>query len=140
VVKIVIDASIALSWCFADERSYQSQKILEKVILNGAVVPNLWHLEVCNSLLIGEIKGRISYENVVEQLNSLEEIPVEVDVQTSTAAWGAVSRIARAHKLTSYDAAYVELAERYSLELATRDKAMIRAATKLNIPVLTVDQ
>lgn len=140
MTSIVIDASIALSWCFADERNDASQRLLERVILKGALVPNLWHLEVCNSLIIGEIKGRISIESIVEQFKNFSDMPIEVDPQTSVAAWGSIARIARAHKLTSYDAAYVELAHRYSIELATRDEAMIKAATELKIPLFKLDQ
>jgi predicted nucleic acid-binding protein len=136
VTKIVIDSSVALSWCFADERTDQSQKLLEYVILNGALVPNLWHLEMCNALLIGELKGRISIEDVVGQFKNFSEMPIEVDAQTSVAAWGTIARLARDFKLTSYDAAYIELADRYSLRLATRDKAMIKAANILNIEIL----
>jgi predicted nucleic acid-binding protein len=140
MTRIVIDASIALSWCFADERSDSSQKLLENVILNGALVPNLWHLEVCNSLLIGEIKGRITVESIVEQFKNFDELPIEVDLQTSHAAWGTIARIARNYKLTSYDAAYVELAQRHSIALATRDKAMIKAARSLKIPLFEQGQ
>lgn len=140
MTRIVIDASIALSWCFADERTSASQKLLERVILSGALVPNLWHLEICNSLLIGEIKGRITIESIIEQFKNFDDMPIEVDFQTSSAAWGSIARIARIHKLTSYDAAYVELAQRYSIELATRDKAMIKAATSLQIPLFKLNQ
>lgn len=140
MTRIVIDASVALSWCFADERTGPSQKLLERVILNGALVPNLWHLEICNSLLIGEIRGRITIESIVEQFKNFDEMPIEVDLQTSTAAWGSIARIARAYKLTSYDAAYVELAHRHSIELATRDKAMIKAAAGLQVPLFKLDQ
>ncbi len=140
MTRIVIDASVALSWCFADERTGASQKLLERVILSGALVPNLWHLEICNSLLIGEIKGRITIESIIEQFKNFDDMPIEVDSQTSSAAWGSIARIARTYKLTSYDATYVELAQRYSIELATRDKAMIKAAVSLQIPLFKLNQ
>jgi predicted nucleic acid-binding protein len=140
MTMIVIDASAAISWCFDDENDAASQKLLERVLANGAIVPSLWHLEVCNSLLIGEIKGRISIDNIIEQFKNFANMPIEVDLQTSEAAWGAIARIAMDYKLTSYDAAYVELAQRHSLDLATRDKAMIKAAQKLNIEVVKLTQ
>jgi predicted nucleic acid-binding protein len=140
VSRIVVDASAALSWCFADERTDQSQRLLERIMTDGALVPNLWHLEICNSLLIAEIKGRISIDDIVEQFKNFDAMPIEVDEQTSLAAWGTIAKLARSCKLTSYDASYVELAQRYSLQLATRDNAMIRVAKNLQIEVLNLDQ
>lgn len=106
----VIDTSVALAWCFEDELTSQSEKLLEEVAKFGAVVPNLWHLEICNALKIAEIRKRISHAAVLEQLENFSQLSINVDQFTATHAWSAILGIAHEFDLTSYDAAYVELA------------------------------
>lgn len=134
---IVIDASIALSWCFHDERTPYTQQLLARVIQQGASVPQLWHLEVSNAMLIGLIKGRINESDLLLQLQYLNELPVSVDLDTANAAFAQIYQIARSDRLTTYDAAYVELALRSGLPLATLDKAMRKAATKHGVQVIS---
>ena len=135
-MSIVIDASAALAWCFADERSTESQALLEYVSVNGAKVPQIWHLEVANALLVGEIKGRISKSHVREQLDNFDALPIIVDDKTTRNAWSDIFELARQYGLTTYDASYIELAQRLKQPLATRDKAMIAAAKKLGLELV----
>jgi predicted nucleic acid-binding protein len=136
VVKIVIDASVALAWCYADERTSESTKLLEYVNTHGAVVPQLWHLEVANALIVGEIRNRITYAIMVGQLQHLSELPIQIDHSTAGVAWHSILSIAREERLTTYDAAYVDLAIRLNLPLASRDTAMIRAAKNLGVEII----
>ena len=100
-----------------------------------AHVPQLWHLEVSNVLLTGLRRSRYSHEMLKEFLADLAAIEVVVDEQTPKQAWSAVVDLAIRYNLTSYDAAYLELAARLRLPLATLDKALVRAAEAEAVPL-----
>jgi len=135
-VKVVIDASATLAWCYADERTHESSSLLEYVSMNGAVVPQIWPLEVANALLVGEIRNRITIEGIAGLLDQFGKLPIEIDSSTTNSAWKEILSIARQQHLTTYDACYVELANRLKLPLASNDKEMIGAAMKLGIEII----
>lgn len=132
----VLDCSIAVAWCFEDEADPAVDALLDGLKAAGGVVPALWPLEISNVLLQAERRGRISMAKVEGQLALFEELPISVD----TAAWRrtgvTVLALARQHRLTTYDAAYLELAMRQRLPLATKDKALVRACDAGGIVVL----
>jgi len=132
-VRLVIDASIALAWCFGDEASAETDAIADEVRSDGAIVPELFHLEIANILLQAERKGRLTAAGVAARLNLLGELAITTDPETSRRAWHDGLSLARAHRLTSYDAAYLELALRTGSGLATRDGALANAARALGI-------
>jgi predicted nucleic acid-binding protein len=136
VTGFVLDSSIALSWCFEDEASAGSDALFERVRDDGAVVPGLWHLELGNVLLQAEKRGRISPADVATRLDLIAELPISVDPETGSRAWREVLTLARAQGLTTYDAAYLELAARRGLPLATKDQQLAAAATRLSVVVL----
>lgn len=136
-MTIVIDASIALAWCFDDEASDETDAVAQQVIANGGLVPSLFHLELANVLLQAERRGRISPSEIAQRLDLIAQMPIETDPQTASRAWSETLSLARAHKLTSYDAAYLELAARRGAALATKDKALAAAARQLGVPVKT---
>jgi predicted nucleic acid-binding protein len=136
-MTIVIDASIALAWCFDDEASDETDAVAQQVIANGGLVPSLFHLELANVLLQAERRGRISPSEIAQRLDLIAQMPIETDPQTVGRAWSETLSLARAHKLTSYDAAYLELAARRGAALATKDKALAAAARQLGVPVKT---
>jgi predicted nucleic acid-binding protein len=138
MTAIVIDASVAVSWCFEDEASPQGDLILEQVRRHGARVPSLWHLEVANVLRQAERRGRITEAETTVRLELLATLPIIVDSATVLRAWNQTLALARAHVLTPYDAAYVELAARLGLPVASKDHDLIRAATQLGVQVLTI--
>ena len=129
----VIDASIALAWCFDDEASDDTDTIAQDVIANGGLVPSLFHLELANALLRAERRGRISASEIMQRLDLIAQMPIETDPQTAGRAWSETLSLARAHKLTSYDAAYLELASRSGAILATKDNALAAAANRLGV-------
>jgi predicted nucleic acid-binding protein len=131
----VVDASIALSWCFEDEATPATDALLEFVREHGALVPGLWFLEVGNVLLQAEKRGRITATDVDARLNLISELPIMVDQQTVGAAWGAVLELARGESLTSYDACYLELAYRRDLRLFTKNRALMEAAKRIGVAV-----
>jgi predicted nucleic acid-binding protein len=131
----VVDSSIALTWCFEDEASPETDRLFERVRDDGAVVPGLWHLEVANVLLRAEQRGRISRADVARRLMLISDLPIATDQETTPRAWRETLSLARAENLTAYDAAYLELAERRGLPLMTRDNELGAAAKRLGVTV-----
>ena len=132
---LVIDSSAALSWCFEDEASPESDALFERVRDQGAVVPGLWHLEVANVLLQAETRGRITTGDVAMRLELIAELPITTDNEATARAWREILALARAEGLTTYDATYLELAIRRGLPLQTKDAALITAARRTGVAV-----
>jgi predicted nucleic acid-binding protein len=123
VSAIVLDASITLSWCFPDEQTPVAVSVLDRLNAGDqAMVPGFWAVEVLNSLLVGEKRGRISSEQTKAFLSTLGALGPEVDSATPEQVFGPVQELCRAHGLTPYDALYVELAMRTKSPLATLDQ------------------
>lgn len=131
----VLDASVALSWCFADEASAETDQLLDRVRDDGALVPGLWFLELGNVLLQAERRGRITATDVAVRLELISALPILVDQNTVGRAWTEVLNIARADRLSLYDATYLELAQRRALRLFTRDKPLAHAARNRGVAV-----
>lgn len=130
---LVIDSSVAIAWCFPDEQDGYSQSVLEAFAAEHAIVPNLWHLEVANTLLVGERRRRSSQANTVAWLGFLASLPIAVDEETKAHAVGDTLSLAREHNLSVYDAAYLELAMRRGLPLATLDTKLKSAAAAVGV-------
>jgi len=132
----VIDASVALAWCFGDERTEATARLLERLQTDAATVPNLWHLEVANGLALAERRGRITPAESAELIALLEMIEIVVDGETPARAFTRVLDLAREERLTAYDASYLELAMRLGLLLASKDADLCDAAERLGVSVL----
>src|SRR5262245_60183653 len=117
----VLDGSVAMAWCFHDEADPYADAIAQRFPQVEAVVPALWHLEVANALLMGERRKRSTEADTANWLAFLNSLSITVDDETTARAWSDVLRLARTHNLTTYDAAYLELALRRGLPLATLD-------------------
>jgi predicted nucleic acid-binding protein len=126
--SFVLDYSVALAWCFPDEKAPAPQSILDSLTDAQAIVPSLWHLEVGNSLLVSERRGRSTQADTANWLKFLSALPIVVDGETVPRAWADVLGLARTHGLSAYDAAYLELALRRGLPLASLDSKLIAAA------------
>jgi len=132
-MPIVIDASVAIDW-FAAETSAAAEIALDRVAADGAVVPALWRWEVQDVLRRLDLAGRL--DKPVDFIRTeLRELPISVDDEL-TSLFGGEAAIASQYGLTVYDAAYLELAVRLGVPLATTDKAMITAARAAKIPRL----
>jgi predicted nucleic acid-binding protein len=137
VSAIVIDASVTLAWCFPDEQTPMSLRVLDR--LDGgeiALVPAFWSAEVLNSLLISEKRGRISQEQTEAFLRDLRALQPSLDWVSLDQIWGEVQALCRNSALTPYDALYVELAMRARCPLATLDQSQKAAAKALRIECL----
>jgi predicted nucleic acid-binding protein len=117
MAPFVVDASMTLSWCFADEATPYSRRVLGALETAYAVVPALWPFEVANVLALAEHRKRISQEGIAAFLETLRRLPIEIERREALWLWQAVLPLAREHRLTAYDAAYLDLArwERLSL-------------------------
>ena len=124
----MLDASVAAAWCLDDESDVYSLAALRLLAVGGVMVPHLWGVEVANTLLTAERRGLISTKDVNRACTSLLSLPIAVDPVARDRALTTVLRLARLHGLTSYDAAYLELAIRHDLPIATLDAALTVAA------------
>lgn len=135
---LVIDSSISIAWCFPDEQDDYSQAVLDALSSTQAFVPHLWHLEVANTLLVGERRKRSTQANTVAWLGFLSALPITVDTETNTHAFGNTLNLARDHGLSAYDAAYLDLAMRLAFPLATLDDKLKTAARAVGVPLFTI--
>jgi len=129
MTALVLDASVTMAWCFEESKSPFTDAALDAVRDDRAVVPALWALEVANALAVAERRGLVSSDKMRRFLDLLTTLPTEIHHHEPRSAFGDVLSLARAHKLSSYDAAYLELSRRSGLPLATLD-ASLRAAAK----------
>lgn len=136
MTPFVLDCSIAIAWCIEDEATPSSDDLLDRLRLTGAVVPVIWTLETMNVLVQAERRGRITQAAVEARLSLLEQLPITIDSQPWQRGGPAVLGLARLHGLSAYDAAYLELAMRQGMPLATADKALIRACGAAGVAVL----
>jgi predicted nucleic acid-binding protein len=135
-VTLVIDSSITLAWCFEDEGADVAVGLLNRVVENGAVVSGLWRLEVANGLQVAVRRGRIDRAYRDATLADLCDLAIEIDAETEARAWTEILHLADRLRLTVYDAAYLELAQRRRLPLATLDKDLVAAGKALGVDVV----
>lgn len=132
----VLDNSVAMRWLLQSgkgtDQSY-AESVLKTMTEADALVPNLWHLEAANVLLNAEKNGELEISDVERFIAQLENLPIQVDPLTSHQAFARTLALAKAYKLSSYDAAYLELAVREGLPIATLDKNLIKAAKKADV-------
>lgn len=134
----VLDCSVTMAWCFDDEGTPYTDSVQDQLQSVRAVVPTIWPLEVANAALVGERRGRLDEARSSRFLTLLGGLPIRVDDATSGKAFGDIPHLARAHGLSSYDAAYLELAIRLGLPLACLDGKLKAAAQAAGVPLYQV--
>lgn len=135
-MSLVLDASLTLAWYMDDESTEATDALLDQVSDIGAVAPAVWRLEVANAFQTAIRRKRIDARFRDAALAQLALLPITIDPETDTYAWGTTLRLSERFTLTIYDAAYLELAQRRDLPLATLDEALRAAAGALGVPVL----
>lgn len=135
-MSFVLDSSVALTWCFEDERTPATEALLKRVVETGAIVPVLWPLEVLNALAMAERRKRVDRDTRHRLTGLLRELPIRVDVDSASMAWTDTAALAERHQLTLYDASYLEVAHRLALPLGTLDGALRKAADSIRVPLL----
>ncbi len=134
-MPIVIDASIALSWCFPDEDNVYANRVLDALVSENAIVPAIWGSEVTNVLLGSERSRRIDESDVAKAIDVLTGLRVREQSISLEETFSAVALIARRTGLTSYDASYLHLAMRENATLATLDRRLRDAAEAVGCAV-----
>jgi predicted nucleic acid-binding protein len=135
---LVIDSSVSIAWCFPNEQDQYSQTVLDALASECAYVHDFWHVEVANTLLVGERRKRSTQANTATWLGFLSSLPITVDDETRARAFGNTLSLARDHGLSACDAAYLELAMRWRLPLATLDDKLKAAAQAVGVPLYGV--
>jgi len=133
-MPFVIDASTTMAWCFEDEATTETDAILDRLGQDQALVPPLWEYEVANVLLVAERRSRITEFQSTRFLALLGQLPIHVSPLPQPAV--ALTAIGRRHRLSAHDSAYLELASREGVALASRDNKLRRAAEASGIPLL----
>jgi predicted nucleic acid-binding protein len=132
-MPFVIDASVAASWLLPDEGHAGATAAFARLRTDHALVPSLWWFEMRNLFIVNERRGRLDSEKTGKALALLAGLPIQQDGGAEEAA---LLRLARQHRLTIYDAAYLELALRESLALATLDAELAKAASVENVVLI----
>ena len=137
--RFVVDASVTLAWCFSDEHTTFAEAALD-LLANGAeaMAPAIWPFEVANALLVGEKRKRVTVAQVTSILQRVTDLPISVDPVQIGRAFQQVLPLARQTELTEYDAAYLELALRLGLPLATLDARLRQSAKDAGIALLRI--
>jgi predicted nucleic acid-binding protein len=134
MAEFVLDGSLALAWYFKDEADSYADAVAARFPAARAHVPLIWPLEVANALLMGERRQWSKEAQATKWLGYLGSLPIAVDDETNDRAWGELLSLGRAHRLSAYDAAYLELALRRGLPLATLDDRLKAAASAAGVP------
>ncbi len=132
---LVLDASVAVAWAFEDETSRYTETVLDTVTQGRAAVPPVWPLEVGNAVVVAERRGRLREADGVHFLSLLSQLPIAVEEVPAERVLSDVVSLARAHKLSAYDASYLDLAMRLGVPLATCDADLRQVASRCGVKV-----
>lgn len=135
-MSFVLDASMTLAWHFEDEASAEVRAMAHRAFAEGVSVPQHWLLEVISALLRGERRNRADPAKSQEFVTFLQDLKVEVDDLDQDRAVSVLLPLARDQRLSLYDAAYLELADRRGLPLATLDASLVRAASAIGVELI----
>lgn len=136
--SFVLDNSVTMRWLLESEKPADqnyAETVLNTLTNDIAIVPSLWHLEAVNVLLSAARRKDIAIAEIEKFISQLENLPIQVDPLTANQAFSRTLVLANAYNLSSYDAAYLELAVRESLPLASLDKNLVKAAKKVNVEI-----
>ena len=133
MTRFVLDCSVAMAWCFADEINDYADAVHEQLETESALAPSLWALEVTNVLLVAERRGRITRTASAEFRDLIGNLPIElVDISLAQAATGIFS-LGASNEISAYDAAYLFVAIHRGLPIATLDERLLTAAKACDV-------
>ena len=133
----VLDASYTFQWLFEDEASPEADAALTQISVGTVLIPALWFVEVTNVLGMAERRGRLTHTGLRDAVRLLHSLPLSVDEPASLAWYESVIDLMRTHRLTAYDATYLELAIRRGVPLATKDRELLAAAPAAGVALIT---
>jgi predicted nucleic acid-binding protein len=134
----VLDCSVSISWIFPDEHSDYAEEVLRLLESQQAIVPSIWFLEMANVLLVGERRKRITQTQTTQALSLLNALDILVDNRTENQAFNATLALGREQGIAAYDSAYLELAMRLQIPLATLDERLAAAANRCEVVLLNI--
>jgi predicted nucleic acid-binding protein len=134
--NFVVDNSVVMTWCFSDETNKYSDAILDSLNTSTAFVPSIWPLEVGNVLLVAERKKRLSEADSARFIALLAELPIVIEKEQPERMMRDILALARKHKISTYDASYIDLAMRKGLPIASLDKDLRKAARRSRVAIL----
>jgi len=140
VSRFVLDNTVTMAWCFNDEATPFTETLLSRLssLTDSAIVPALWLYEVVNVTGLAVRKGRITEDKARAFLDSLADLPIEIEAATRTRLFTSVMALVGRHKLTAYDASYLELAMRHDLPIAALDNALTKAAREAGVTLVQI--
>jgi predicted nucleic acid-binding protein len=138
-MQFVLDCSVAISWCLVDENDNYADVILAMMPDSEVFAPLIWSLEIANTLLVAERRNRMTPEQSELAIALLESLLIRIDEATHINALSSTLALGRQEGLAAYDAAYLELALRLELPLATLDTRLAEAATRCGVELVVVD-
>lgn len=131
MVPMVLDCSAVLAWFFEDERDADALRLIDALGSVRAHVPSLWPYEIANVMLVAERRGRLKAASITEGLDAIEAL--DIVIEPGKMIERELIELARQNNLSVYDASYLALALHLKLPLATRDKALKRAAQAVGV-------
>jgi predicted nucleic acid-binding protein len=134
--RFVVDNSVVMSWCFKSEANKYGDAVLDTLSESTALVPPIWPLEVVNVLLVAERRNRLKQVDSVRFITLLSQLPIVVELERPERKMKDLLALGRANDLSSYDAAYLDLAMRNDCPIATLDKKLIEAAENVDVTIL----
>jgi predicted nucleic acid-binding protein len=137
--RFVVDNSIVMTWCFKDETDPYADAVLNSLTDVEAIVPAIWPLEVVNVLLVAERRQRLHEADSVRFISLLSQLPIVIDRTWPERMMKDLLALGREYSLSSYDAAYLELAMRQGFALASLDRKLLEAAKRVDIPILDIE-
>lgn len=133
---LVLDCSITMAWLFEDEKTEKTEQILNDIVsTTTALVPSLWLLEVTNTLLVGEGRKRLTPAQVIHFLETLKHLDIQFDHHMNYDQGESILHLARSYQLSSYDAAYLHLAMKHDIPLASLDKKLLSCAKACGVKI-----
>jgi predicted nucleic acid-binding protein len=133
--EVVVDASVALAWCFPDETSEYADAVLVALEGQQVLVPSVWSLEITNAITVAQRRNRINSTQSQRFIELLEGLTIREAVLSLTWSVSNVLPLAQKYDLSAYDASYLAIAIRHSVPLATLDAGLTKAATKAGIEI-----
>ena len=134
--NFVVDNSVVMTWCFSDETNKYSDAILDSLNKSTAFLPSIWPLEVGNVLLVAERRKRLSEADSTRFIALIAELPIVIEQEQPERMMKDILALARKHKISTYDATYLDLAMRKGLPIASLDKDLRKAARRSRVAIL----
>ena len=135
-MPLMLDSSVALAWALPDETNPTLDPLCDRLTTEVVIVPPVWPLEIGNVLLVAVKRGRLTARDMSRLVREFRALPIEIDLKSMDEALNETLTLARKYELTTYDASYIELAQRREMPLATLDTKLRKVCSLTKIALL----